>query len=370
MPWSMWQPEENSDPVGTARSGKLNQHVHESMLMAGELAKRGIPIIISDWAPPEWAVIKDPRNRRGLRLNPEKNDKIYKSLADYLFYLKQNYGAEPALFSFNESDIGINVLQTATEHAEFIKGFGAYLASRNISTRLLLGDNSDATTFDFILPALNDPETHKYIGAVSFHSWRGCDDATLRKWAEAAKQLNVPLIVAEGSTDAAAYTYPEIFFEQTFALYELNLYIRICALCQPLSILQWQLTSDYSVMTGSGIYRTRGELRPTRRFWNLRQLASTPEEAFSLPCSSGKEEVNCAAFGNIARGEYAVHIINNGAERFADIKGLPGSVNELYVYVTDNSRGMVNTGTVTVSDGSFHVSLPPAAMITLFSRKQ
>ena len=64
-----------------------------------------------------------------------------------------------------------------------------------------------------------DPATHRYIGAVSFHSWRGCDDETLRRWAAAARQINKPLIVGEGSTDAAAWRYPEIFGESTFAFY-------------------------------------------------------------------------------------------------------------------------------------------------------
>ena len=97
---------------------------------------------------------------------------------------------EALSFSFNESDLGIDVLHTAQEHADFIKGFGAYVASRGLMTKMLLGDNSDATTFDFILPAMNDPATHKYIDAVSFHSWRGCDDETLKKWAGAAQKLN------------------------------------------------------------------------------------------------------------------------------------------------------------------------------------
>ena len=44
--------------------------------------------------------------------------------------------------------------------------------------------------------------------------------------------------------DAAAWRYPAIFKESTFALYEINLYTRLCAICQPLSILQWQLTAD------------------------------------------------------------------------------------------------------------------------------
>jgi len=370
MPWAMWHPEENSDPIGAARSGKLNKHVFESMLMAQTLSKKGMPVIVSDWTAPEWAVIPRTmgRNQRGVTLNPAKIEKIYKSIGDYIVYLKQNYGVEPVAFSFNESDIGINVLQTAQEHADFIKGFGKHMASRGLATRILLGDNSDATTFDFITPAINDPETHKYIEAVSFHSWRGCDDATLKKWAGAAKELNIPLIVAEGSTDAAAWNYPEIFFEQTFALYEINLYIRICSICQPLSILQWQLTSDYSVLKGEGIFRTAGTLTPTRRFWNLKQLASTPEDAFSIPFTCSREEVNCALFGNIARGKYAVHIVNNGAERTAEIKGLPMDSGLMEVFVTDATRGMEKIGETGCVDGLLKLNLPAAAMISLISK--
>jgi hypothetical protein len=371
MPWAMWQPDENMDPVEEANAGRLNKHVYESMQMASELTRRGIPVIVSDWTAPEWAILKNaPGNSRyvwGNALNPEKIEKIYKSLGAYLTYLKQNYGAEAFCFSFNESDLGINVRQTAKEHAEFIKGFGAHLASCGLATKVLLGDNSDATTYDFIVPAMNDPETHKFIGAVSFHSWRGCDDETLKKWAKAAHQLNLPLIIAEGSTDAAAWTYPGIFYEQTFALYEINLYIRICNICQPLSILQWQLTSDYSVLKGEGIFRTTGPLLPTRRFWNLKQLASTPEGSFALPVTAEKN-INCAAFGNPANRKYAVHIVNNGAARPAEIKGLPQDTAVFDVYVTDASRGMSKTEEVISTGGVLRLNLLSAALISLISR--
>lgn len=377
MPWQLWQPDENGDPIEAASNGKLDKHVKESMEMAQKLAKSGIPMIISDWSAPDWAIIGIQadayryRNRGifGYPLNPEKTEKIYKSIGDYLAYLKQAYGVEPALFSFNESDLGINIRHTGREHADFIKGMGVYLESIGIVTKLLLGDNSDATTFDFILPAMNDPETHKYIGAVSFHSWRGCDDETLKKWAGAAKKMNLPLLVAEGSTDAAAWNYPEIFNERTFSLYEINLYIRICSICQPLSILQWQLTSDYSVMTGDGIFGTKGPLRPSSRFWNLKQLSSTPADAFALKTNCTNDEINCAAFGNIARGEYAVHIVNNGAERQASVKGLPADASLFEVFVTDDSKGMEKTGEVTSVNGTLQVNLLPASFTTIKSKK-
>jgi hypothetical protein len=372
MPWAMWQPGETDNPLAIARSGKINPHVDASMKMAQRLAAKGMPVIVSAWFPPQWAL--QPGQRRGwggvaaLKMDDSKKQQIYHSLADYLVYLKQEYGVEAWAFSFNESDIGIDVLFSAQEHADFIKDFGACLASRGLDTRLLLGDNSDATTYDFVEPAVKDKETHPYIAAVSFHSWRGCDDETLRKWAAVSRELNVPLIIGEGSTDAAAWRYPEIFLEETFALYEINLYTRIAALCQPLSILQWQLTSDYSLLWGDGVYGSSGELRPTQRFWNLKQLASTPENLFALPVASSKEDVNCAAFGSAATGQYAAHIVNNGAARQAVINGIPAD-NQLTVYVTDSQTGMKEERPAVAPDGTITINLPAMAYVTLISEK-
>ncbi len=377
MPWQLWHPDENTDPIKAAEAGNLHPHVHASMEMAQRLARKGMPVIVSDWQAPAWAIIGDPMDAYryrskgifGYPLDPEKMERIYQSIGDYLVYLKQNYGVEAVMFSFNESDLGINVRHTGEEHATFIKEMGAHLASRGLATKLLLGDNSDANTFDFIIPAMNDPETHKYIGAISFHSWRGCTPQTLEKWAGAARKMNLPLLVAEGSTDAAAWNYPEIFSEQSFALHEINLYVRICAACQPLSILQWQLTADYSVMVGNGIFGTNGPLRPTQRFWNLKQLASTPENSFSIPLTCSKEGINCAAFGNLAKGEYAIHLVNNGAKCEATISGIPSDATEFDVYVTDSGMGMVKTGTVQVSNGTTKLTLHPAAFTTLLTKK-
>ena len=372
MPWAIWDPNENSDPLEDARNGKINERVHRSMQMAQRLTALGMPVIVSVWFPPDWALSPDQKRpaRSGgvaaLRLDKSKTERIYKSMADYLVFLKEEYGVETHSFSFNESDIGIDVLHTPQEHADFIKEFGAYVASRGLTTKMLLGDNSDATTFDFILPALNDPETHKYIAGVSFHSWRGCDDETLKKWANAAQHLNLPLIIGEGSTDAAAWRYPQIFLESTFALYEINLYTRILAICQPLTILQWQLTSDYSLLWGAGIFGSVGPLRPTQRFWNLKQLSDTPKQSFALPFTCNKEEVNCAAFGNLAKNEYAVHLVNNGAQRTATIKGFPENHNMIKAFATNSSWSMQEIKVIKTENGSISVELPPASFVSVF----
>jgi O-glycosyl hydrolase len=136
------------------------------MEMARRLAAKGIPIIVSAWFPPQWALTEGQHRRPGgvaaLRLNSDKTQRVYQSLADYLVCLKALYSVEIYAFSFNESDIGIDILHTAQEHADFIKSFGTYLASRGLATKLLLGDNFDATTYDFIVPAMQDPITRPY----------------------------------------------------------------------------------------------------------------------------------------------------------------------------------------------------------------
>ena len=374
LPWFNWQPDESVDPIDAAESGDISPRVVSAMEMAQKLARKNIPIIISVWYPPKWAVTGEiefrqkPGEPRGNPLNPMKMRSIEKSIGSYLIYLKEKYGVEPVLFSFNESDLGINVRQTGKEHAELIKQFGAYFASQGITTKMLLGDNSDANSYGFVEPALDDPETHQYIGAVSFHSWRGCNDWTLSIWTDIAKELNVPLIVAEGSNDAAAWKYPEIFLEPSYALDEIDLYVRIYSICQPSSILQWQLTADYSILTGGGIYDTKGPLKPTQRFWDLKQLGLTPHGSFYLPISSDRPNVNCVAFGDIKDGIYSINIVNNGAERKVTLKGLPGTIDDLNIYVTDKDRGMEKEKSIQLNNGTAEFILSPASFTTLINQ--
>ncbi len=356
MPWALWDKE-----------GANNDHVRRSAEMARRLKQQDMPVIVSCWFPPAWAGTQTTRSdgtAKAFALKETEKERIYASLSSYLVFLKEQYGVEADYFSFNESDLGIDVVFTPEEHRDFIKAFGQYLAGKGLKTLLLLGDNSDATTFDFILPALNDPTARPYIGAISFHSWRGCDDETLHKWAEASRKINVPLIVGEGSTDAAAHQYPSIFNETTFALYEINLYTRLCAACQPLSILQWQLTSDYSILWGDGIYRSEGPLRPTQRYFNLKQLSMTPENAFAIPVTCNKENVNVAAFVKTSIGETGIHIVNNAAACEATIKGLPARTTHVLIYVT-NSHQHAEAQKLVVKDGCVNVKLPAESFVTL-----
>jgi hypothetical protein len=341
------------------------------MEMAQRLHKKGMPVILSAWSAPAWAIVGPPKSRPGPDgvwgnpLDHTKDNEIYKSIADYIVYLKDTYGVEISLFSFNESDLGINIRQTGQEHADLIKGLGAYFVSRGLKTKLLLGDNSDATTYEFIYPAINDAATRPFIGAVSFHSWRGWETDILKKWADAATKINRPLIVGEGSIDAQAWGYPAIFEEQTYALEEINLYMRILAICQPASILQWQLTADYSPLAGGGIFGDNRPLQPTRRFWNLKQLSSTPTGLKAIPVQSDGAYVSAAALGDNAKNIYSIHLVNNGSTRRVNLSGLPTTIKSLKMYVTDKKRSVEAGKAIAVANGKASFMLDETSYTTL-----
>jgi hypothetical protein len=372
MPWSSWQPDSSADP-SVSDTSKLDIRVRRAMTMAQRLGQMNIPVILTAWFPPAWAVEgklqfqPTPQGIWGNALNKSSMPKIYRSIADYIIYLKDHYGVEVHCFSFNESDLGINVRQTGEEHDELIKGLGAYFASRGLKTKLLLGDNSDATTWKFVYPAMNDAQAQQYVGLVSFHSWRGWGTETLQKWAEVAKQTGKPLIVGEGSIDAAAWGYPAYFEDPSYAIEEINLYTRLLAICQPLSILQWQLTTDYSPLKGGGIFGNSGPLEPTQRFWNLKQLASTPPGLFYMPLTSDNNAVSCAALGDNSKHIYTIHLVNNGASREVHLTGLPAGVKEFNIYITDEKENNKLSKTIKVQNHEGTFTLKERCFATLVS---
>ncbi|MGD0462043.1 MAG: hypothetical protein ABSB74_06110 [Tepidisphaeraceae bacterium] len=369
MPLNLWQPKEDVDPIQAAHDGKLDKSVREAMEMARTLAQKRIPMISSVWSAPDWALARQSGGQ-GLffggrrRVNPKKWDDLCKSIGSYLEYLKQNYGAEPRLFSFNESNIGIQVLQSPEEHAEAIKRLGAYFASRGLATKMLLGDTGDPTPVDFIDAAMADAKAVKYIGAVSFHSWRGGTVEQFTRWGKAAKKLGLPLVVAEAGTDSNSYAYPNIFLEPWYGLEEISQYVEMCRICQPASILQWQLTENYSLLSGG---QSGEPLGPTERFWLLKQLDATPAGSAAIPITCDKPAIIACAFADAKQGVYAVHLVNNGATRPATISGLPSNLKQMQVYVTDAARGMKEMEPLPVSGGTAHVTLDTQSFTTLIN---
>ena len=79
-----------------------------------------------------------------------------------------------------------------------------------------------------------------------------------------------------------------------------------------------------------------------------------------------KENVTAAAFANTAKGESAVHIVNNGASCPAEISGLPTGTTKAYVYITDANR-KAEAQLLPVKDGRVAVYLPADSFVSIIS---
>jgi hypothetical protein len=376
VPWgrvpmllSAWQPREEIDPVKSLSAGaKLSNTLRQSIEVAKTLSDKGIPLIITTWDMPGWSLLPAGPGTPGRpfviparRLRQDKAAEVYDDIVSYLQYLKSAYKVEPRLMSINESDLGIDILQTPEEHAEFIREVGRRMADAGLKTRMLLGDACSPHPVKFVDAAMRDPYTIKYIGAVSFHSWHDGTDAEFRAWGNAARKLSVPLIVGEGGTDSDSYRYPPIFQEPWYAMYELDTYMRICAQAQPLSILHWQMTSNYSLLVGGG--RSGQPLAPGRRFWQVKQLNLTPADSAAIPVSGSANNITACAYLDHQRT--LIHLLNNAAERTTTITGLPVQSVQAHIYLTDETNGMKELPPATVTNGTITVTLPQDSLVTI-----
>lgn len=376
MLWNYWHRNENEQPYQKAKEGDIHPRVIESMKMAQKLEKMGMPVYVAIWFPPDWAIVPNSPamenqisdNLMGNRLDTTKMNAIYESITSYLVFMKEEFGVTTEYFSFNESDLGIDVRQTAREHLQLIKELGRLFRKNGLKTKLLLGDNSDLTTLEFMLPTSKDPAARAFMGPVSFHSWRGYTEENLYRWYDMANRVNRPLIVGEGSIDAGAWRYPEIFQEEDYAREEINTYIKIMKIAQVRSILQWQLTADYSLMAGGGIFGNDEEpLYPTQRFFNLKQLAETPENLHYIPTKTDEATINVTALIDDKKQSGAIHIVNNGARRTVTISPIPEYINQFTHYVTNDSSDMRKLEQVVVLENQINVVMEPDSFITLIS---
>jgi hypothetical protein len=98
-------------------------------------------------------------------------------------------------------------------------------------------------------------------------------------------------------------------------------------------------------------FGTDGPIAPIQRFWNLKQLASTAKGLHYLPISCDRASVTCAALGDAATNTYALHIVNNGAERKVILKNLPDTLGSFQIFYTSKTASMQEGPMVLVHKG-------------------
>ncbi|MGH7996201.1 MAG: hypothetical protein ACREFX_07610 [Opitutaceae bacterium] len=329
------------------------------------LQQSGVPWVLTVWRLPERFYEhpnSKPSGAFGRHIAADRWPELLDLLGTYLDYLKRNYGAEPDLFSFNESDLGVDIGFTGKTHRDMIERVGAWLKNHGYKTRMLLGDTANPRgTYRFALPTAADPKALAYVGAVSFHSWGNGTTDQYAAWGDLAAWIHRPLLVGEAGVDPGAWRNDQ-YDSYAYGLLEMRQYQNLLRYARPQSILYWEFTDDYSLVHVA----TDGRVAPTARFYLMKHFTNlTPEHSEVVGSSSDQPGVLVSAF---ARGRrFVVHILNTGPARSATLAGLPSGAYEAAV-TTEATWFAMAPGPVVRRDGAAALSLPARSLTTLVRR--
>ncbi len=373
MSLALWEPENDNDSPDVVngeafkRRDAPDSRLRREWLLMKQLQDKGIPYVISAWRMPQW--LTEPAGRRidsgSRRLRPEMWPEMLEAVGSYLVYAKEHYGVEPGLFSFNEANIGVDLLLSPEEHRQMIKRLGAHLKKLGLKTRMLLGDTGSARgTHTFCLPAANDPEAMQYVGAVAFHSWGGASPADYQAWSDLADRLKLPLLDTELGVDAAAWrdrSYDSFFY----ATREVQMYQDVILHARVRGTQQWEFTNDYSIVHETKDAAGKSVIEPTARFHFVKQFCNlTPQGSDVLATASDRPTVSLTAFRG-KDGVVTLHVASLGAGRKATITGLPADVRSLRAIRTSQTEGFQELAAVQPRGGVLELDLAPQSLLTL-----
>jgi hypothetical protein len=327
----------------------------------GRFTKQGVPFVISIWWLPERFYTdpyEKPRSAHFRLIKPERWDELLDLLGSYLLYAKNEFGAEPSLFSFNEANIGIYVGLTPETHTEAIKRIGAHFRKLGLKTRMLLGDaTGPKDTHKFVLEAAADPEALQYVGAVAFHSWGGGTPEQYSAWGDVAEWLHLPLLVTELGVDAAAYN-TRSWDSYHYGLQEAQMTQELLLYARPQGTQFWQFTNDYALARGG----REGPVEPSARFWLMKHFTDlTPQHSEGLATKSDQKGVLFTAFRK--DGAYTLHVLNLGPARTAKLEGLPDG--DYRLVETTEAAQFQKKAAGPASAGSLQVELPSRSLVSL-----
>lgn len=344
----------------------LSPELRADLEVMQRLQKMGVPYVISVWSLPERFYTdpnEKPPSASGRTIDPEKWDELLKLLGDYLLFAKREYNVEPDFFSFNETNIGINIGLTPEAHAKAIERIGAYFQKIGLKTKMLLGDTAGPRdTHTYALEAASDPAAVDYLGAVAFHSWGGGNHDHYSAWGDLAEWLHLPLLVTEVGVDPFAYR-TRSWDSYDYGLREARMIQELLTSARPQGLLFWQYTDDY----GLARVGADGVVEPSARFWIMKQFSDlTPPHSGALAASSDQSSVLVTAFRSgvdTKLDDTTLHVLNLGAARSIEIKGIPDG--EWRVVETTEDAHYRQMPALQSSEHGATVTIPARSLVTL-----
>lgn len=340
-----WEPtNDNASPSEADEDwGRLIDTPTSNLRKRFQLDKRvyelsGERTIVSAWRLPEWLydtpLLLPPGRLREVagRVKPEMWPELIECITTYLIHLKNNYGVEPGYFSFNEPDYGIYLSLNGDELNLLYQQLGKAFETAGLGTKLLLPDSATLNQgLQLMQPALKNPQTMKYVGALAYHAWSG-EQNLWDSWAKIAETYKLPLLVTEAGLDANAWR--DSSYNKPINMLRLaERYVQLLRASGAQGIMEWEWTGDYSLShLDDGVYR------PSSRYWMMWQFTrNTPQFGNVAETASNQISVNGAIIlsGEPDKPAFSLHVSNTGQQRKVTVAGLPRIEGKLTVITTE-----------------------------------
>jgi len=324
-----------------------------AMVAMGEMARRGIPMVVSVWEGPQWML---PGRRESGRVLPRENyADCIEAIVRFLAEAKRRHGAEAEYFSFNEPDYGVNFRFSPREMADFIRMAGPKFRAAGLKTRFVVTDTANgANLYNYARPLLQDASIAPFLGPIAFHCWDalGATDESYTRIAELGRQYRKPVWCLEAGHDAQLWQARDPWGTWENALRTALAYERTLRLTGAELMDYWTYQDNYPLVDG----RT---LRPYPVFHVVRSM----ERVFAkgsrvvVPRLTSDE---LKAIGTVGPrpDRFAAMLVNPIGPGKAVLKGLPAGARvaiEAHTAEEQNARraaAVAKDGTLEVPMGS------------------
>ncbi len=371
---ALWEPENDDDSPATTNWPSLEaadapgSALRRRFELYQQLQATGQPLWASVWTAPEWLCDEPGRgfyaNRR--LIDESRWPELVECIGTYLEYAKRQYGFEPALFSFNEPDLGIRLLLEAEQSARLAILLDEDFRRRGLATRQVVGDVASPGMIDYAI-AMAAAAPRQIFGAVSFHTWGGASPDTYKGWRTLADRLGLPLLAGEVGVDGEAYLTPWVFSTHDYALREAEMYVDLLEHAQVEATLHWEYTPDYQLVT---MVDGACQPAPTRfgQMWQLATLTPVPSQRLELRLEPANSIRALALRSPHDQRRLAIHLLNLDAAHSVTIEGLPAGLRQLLPVTTTADAARQLGQPLRVRRGALSLTLPARSLTTLVDR--
>jgi O-glycosyl hydrolase len=288
MDLDLWEPAPDDDDPLTFRWDAFqdSSYNHATFLLMQELDARGVTLIASSWAVPDW-LVENPDAERQQVIREGLGPEAIEMIAAWLLHARDVYGVEVAYVSFNEADYGVNLRLSPEGYAALIAQAGPRFAELGLETRWLLSDAANLGGCQLYAREIWEQSAARpYLGPLACHSWDGLNVShlTLERLSAYARELERELWITEGGWDYQLWQRYEELPTWGNALNLAVNYSRVLKSGGATTMLYWQMSgNDYNLNDGRRAYPSLEMLAQyARHFPPGSQIVGTSQDLFTL----------------------------------------------------------------------------------------